>query len=94
MTRDIFDLERISAPLDAFLRDTNPWWDNRQGKLLPSYRRWAFHATLRKLEGGLAPIVVLRGPRQVGKTTLQLQMIEHLPRANSVAPRRIFRVQF
>jgi predicted AAA+ superfamily ATPase len=43
---------------------------------------------------GLAPAVVLRGPRQVGKTTLQLQIVEHLIKEGGVDPRRIVRVQF
>jgi predicted AAA+ superfamily ATPase len=38
--------------------------------------------------------VVLRGPRQVGKTTLQLQIIDHLIRERKVDPRCILRVQF
>ncbi len=61
---------------------------------MPSYRRWAFRTAVRKLAAGLAPAVVLRGPRQVGKTTLQLQVIEHLIRDKGVDPRRVLRVQF
>ena len=92
--RDIFDLERLPPALDAFLRDTNPWWEGKPGPLLPPYRRWAFQTTLKKLHSGLAPVTVLRGPRQVGKTTLQLQLIEHLLKEKGVAPSRILRVQF
>jgi len=92
--RDIFDLERLPPALDAFLRDTNPWWEGKPGPVLPPYRRWAFATTLKKLNAGLAPVTVLRGPRQVGKTTLQLQLIEHLLREEGVGPSRILRVQF
>lgn len=94
MSRDIFDMERLPPSVDEFLRGTNPWWQDKPGPVLPSYRRWAFRTTLKKLDMGLAPAVVLRGPRQVGKTTLQLQIIEHLLRERGVEPTRILRVQF
>lgn len=94
MTRDIFDKERLPPALDEFLRSINPWWEGRPGPKLPPYRRWAFWSALKKFEKGLAPVVVLRGPRQVGKTTLQLQLIEHLIKDAGVQPKRILRVQF
>lgn len=53
-----------------------------------------FELALHRLKNGLAPITVLRGPRQVGKTTLQNQIIDHLLRQEGVNPKRIFRVQF
>lgn len=59
-----------------------------------NYRRWAFHTLLRKLETRLAPAVVLRGARQVGRTTLQEQVIRHLLDEQGVSPQRILRVQF
>ena len=92
--RDIFDQERLPPALDSFVRTVNPWWEGKPGPLLPPYRRWAFETTLKKLQAGLAPAVVLRGPRQVGKTTLQLQIIEHLIGKEGVAPSHILRVQF
>ncbi len=61
---------------------------------LPSFRRWLFSTTLKKLQSGLTPIVALRGSRQVGKTTLQFQIIDHLLHTEGVHPKRIFRVQF
>jgi len=94
MTRDIFDKERLPPSLDEYLRQTNPWWVEKPGRVLPPYKRWAFHLVLRKLKTGPAPALVLRGPRQVGKTTLQEQIIEHLIRNEAVAPNRILRVQF
>lgn len=94
MGRDIFDKERLPPSIDAFLRDTNPWWAGKPGPVLPPYRRWAFHTALRKLGNGLAPITVIRGPRQVGKTTLQLQIIEHLLEMEGVSANRVLRVQF
>jgi hypothetical protein len=93
MTKDIFDKERLPAAVDEFLRSTNPWWEDRPGPVTPKFRRWAFQTVLKRLSSGLAPIVVLRGPRQVGKTTLQQQLIEHLL-ATGVRANRILRVQF
>ncbi len=80
--------------LDEYLRSANPWWEEKPGRVLPAYRRWAFNALLRKLDTGLAPAVILRGARQVGKTTLLEQAIEHLIQERDVEPRRILRVQF
>jgi len=85
---------RLPPELDAYLRDTNPWWTGRPGRVLPPYRRWAFGLLLRKLEAGLVPAIVLRGARQVGKTTLLEQTVRHLLDVGSVEPRRILRVQF
>lgn len=56
-------------------------------------RRWAFAPAIGGLKKGLAPITVLRGPRQVGKTTLLNQIIQALIE-EGVKPERIFRVQF
>ncbi|MBN2584804.1 MAG: ATP-binding protein [Planctomycetes bacterium] len=94
MSQDIFDKERLAPELDSFLRDANPWWEGRPGPILPPYRRWAFHTSMRKMESGLAPVTVLRGPRQVGKTTLQMQMVDHLLKERGILPKRILRIQF
>lgn len=94
MAKDIFDIERMPPEVDAFLRSTNPWWEGKPGPLLPTYRRWAFHQVLKRMDHGLAPASVLRGPRQVGKTTLQLQLIQYLIEERSVPARNILRVQF
>ena len=92
--RDNLDHERLPPAVDAFLRTINPWWQDQPGPVLPVYRRWAFSTALKRLHSGLAPITVLRGPRQVGKTTLQLQLIDHLLTKEGVSPHRILRVQF
>jgi predicted AAA+ superfamily ATPase len=91
---DLFDKVRLPPGLDEYLRSANPWWQGKPGRVLPSYHRWAFGALLRKIESGLAPAVLLRGARQVGKTTLLEQMIQHLLQQRAVEPRRILRVQF
>ncbi len=94
MGRDVFDRERLPPELDEFLRSVNPWWEGARGKPQPVYKRWAFATALKKLDSGLAPAVVIRGPRQVGKTTLQMQIIETLLGERRVAGSRILRVQF
>ncbi len=91
---DIFDKIRLTPELDAYLRATNPWWADKPGRVLPTFHRWAFDVLLKRMKAGLAPAVVLRGPRQVGKTTLQEQMIDHLLRVDHVEPNRILRLQF
>jgi predicted AAA+ superfamily ATPase len=84
----------LAPELEAFLEDTNPWWTGRSMRPLPHFRRWLFEHTLQRLKIGLAPVTVLRGPRQVGKTTLQEHLIDHLLDQEDVDPKRIFRVQF
>lgn len=80
--------------LEKFLFDTNPWWQSKPMRVLPPYRRWLFEPILSRLEKGLAPVTVVRGPRQVGKTTLQEQIIEYLLQEKHIEPKRIFRLQF
>jgi predicted AAA+ superfamily ATPase len=92
--RDLFDMVRLPSGLDEFLRSANPWWEGKPGRVLPSYRRWAFQALLGKPEAKVAPAVVLRGARQVGKTTLQEQVIRHLIDEQAIDARRILRLQF
>jgi len=72
----------------------NPWWEGKPGKVLPTFKRWAFAKSLRGLTQGLAPITVVRGPRQVGKSTIQDQIIDHLLRDRGVSATRILKVQF
>ena len=91
--RTSFDVQ-LSVELEAFLWDNNPWWQGQPMRPLPPFRRWLFAPTLQRLKTGLAPVTVLRGPRQVGKTTLQEQIIEHLLLEEAVDPKRILRVQF
>ncbi len=91
---DLFDKVRLPPELDLFLRSINPWWEGKPGRVLPAYHRWAFDVLLRRLKARLAPAVVIRGARQVGKTTLQEQVIEHLLKKEGIAANRILRVQF
>ena len=83
----------VPPTIQATLQDDNPWWRGERLFGLPSLRRWAFQPVLHGVKQGLTPATVLRGPRQVGKTTLLNQVIEALL-DEGVAPQRIFRVQF
>lgn len=87
----------IPAPsperLEATLRDDNVWWRGERIFGLPPTRRWAFQPVLRGVRQGMTPVTVMRGPRQIGKTTLLNQVIDALI-SEGISPRRIFRVQF
>ncbi len=89
--RPLFTL--LSSGLDATIRDNNPWWRGERIFGLPKLRRWAYEPVLFGLQEGATPVTVLRGPRQIGKTTLLNQAIQALL-DDGVEPRRIFRVQF
>jgi predicted AAA+ superfamily ATPase len=82
----------ISQALIHHLHRMNPWWQGNLGPPVPPTPRDFVHLVERRMKQGLAPIVVVRGPRQVGKTTAQLQIIERLL-ANGVPPSCILRVQ-
>jgi predicted AAA+ superfamily ATPase len=85
---------RLPAAAEEFLRSINPWWQDQPMRRLPAFERWLFEPVRHRLLRGLAPITVLRGPRQVGKTILQQQVIRHLLEHEGVEPARIFHVQF
>jgi predicted AAA+ superfamily ATPase len=90
----ILDLPPIQLP-EAMVRDLrrmNPWWQDGQAPPLPATRRHLVGQIHRRLDMRLAPAVVVRGPRQIGKTTAQLHVIEDLLK-RGVPPRHIFRVQ-
>lgn len=82
----------IGGSLVLDLRRMNPWWEGKPLPLLPSTRRHLVAQIRQRLRRGLAPIVVLRGPRQIGKSTAQMQMIEDLL-SEGVPPAHIFRIQ-
>ena len=86
-------VQMLAGGLEAVIRNGNPWWRGEPIAELPPFRRWAFGPVYSRLTGGLAPAVVLRGPRQVGKTTLLTQVVDRLIR-DGVDPRRLFRLQF
>lgn len=95
--RPVFDTAPLGGlPRDMvqFLERTNPWWRGQPDVPAPRFRRWAFRETVRRLEVEIAPAIAIRGPRQVGKTTIQRQLIEQLLFMDKIGPERILRVQF
>src|SRR5690348_9631565 len=82
----------LSPPLVQDLRRMNPWWEGKPLPALPATRRHLVGQIHRRLELRLAPVVVVRGPLQVGKTTAQLQVVQDLL-GRGVPPRNVFRVQ-
>ena len=84
----------LPAELVQFLQFQNPWWSGKPAKPTECFRRWAFAEVIDRLERSLTPAVTVRGPRQVGKTTIQNQLIEELLKLRGINPARIFRVEF
>jgi len=91
---DTAPLGGLPADLVQLLELQNPWWSGKPLKPIPLFRRWACDEVMRRLQSSLTPIVAVRGPRQVGKTTVQEQLIEEMLRLKQIEPARIFRVQF
>lgn len=83
----------LTTGAERNLRDANPWWRGERLFGVATIKRWAYAPVLKGLLRGLAPVTVVRGPRQVGKTTLLNQVIDELL-TQGVDPKRIFRVQF
>jgi predicted AAA+ superfamily ATPase len=89
----LFSQMTLPSELVEDLRRQNPWWEGRALPILPPHRRHLVRQIHRRLEWKLAPIVVVRGPRQIGKTTAQGHVIRDLLDAG-VEGQRILRVQF
>ncbi len=89
----LFSQMTLPPELVEDLRRQNPWWEGRALPVLPPRHRHLVGQIRRRLEWKLAPIVVVRGPRQIGKTTAQFHFIEDLLKSG-VEGRRILRVQF
>lgn len=78
----------------AVLRQFNPWWRGETGGELPGWRRAAFGEIKAWVKSPPAPRAVLvSGARQIGKTTLMLQIIEDLV-ADGVPPGQILYATF
>jgi predicted AAA+ superfamily ATPase len=71
----------------------NPWWENLPPQVLPPHRRHLVGQIQRRLATKLAPIIVVRGARQIGKTTSQLHVLTDLLESG-VRGNQILRVQF
>jgi len=86
-------VSRLAPELERTLYEGNPWWQGERIHALPPMRRWPFLHVMHGLHRGLAPVTVIRGPRQIGKTTLVNQVIDALL-IEGIAATRIFRIQF
>lgn len=83
-----------SAELLTVLRQYNPWWRGAPIADLPGWRRRAFHDVLAWMQSPPAPrALLLSGARQVGKTTLFLQVIQALI-DSGVPPNKILYATF
>lgn len=92
---DLPNAHAIPNNLQRDLLSMNPWWEGGMQKASPTYRRTIYDSLYDKLTRKLYRIIAVRGPRQVGKTTLQSQMIDDLlHRRRLVSPAQILRVQF
>lgn len=91
----ISPLPSVGVPpgLELTLRRLNPWWTGQPPPPLPPHRRHIVSQIKRRLQVRLAPIVVVRGARQIGKTTSQMHVLNDLLEAGT-PPSRILRVQF
>jgi len=86
-------MSSIAAALENNLYRLNPWWKGLPQAPLPPVKRWAFQVALNRLKTGLTRATVLTGPRQVGKSTLVLQIIQTLL-DEGVPATHIFYIQF
>lgn len=83
----------LPAEVVANLRRQNPWWEGKPQSPLPKTRRHLVQLIRRRIGYRLAPIVVVRGPRQIGKTTTLLQVTQDLL-DEGTPPLNILVVQF
>ena len=73
------------------LHQSNPWWRGDPTPPVPATCRHLVGQVRQRLEFGITPIVAVPGPRGVGKTTMQLQIIRDLLN-EGVPPHHIIRV--
>ena len=83
----------LPLALSDNLRRMNPWWEDDAMPPQPTTRRHLVEQIRRRMRSNIAPVVMVRGPRQIGKTTAQLQVIQDLL-DEGTHPQRILRVQF
>ncbi|MCC6809350.1 MAG: ATP-binding protein [Deltaproteobacteria bacterium] len=79
--------------MELLLRRMNPWWAGQPMQILPPHRRHLVAQIKRRLDSRVAPIIVVRGARQIGKTTSQMHVLSDLL-ASGVEGKRVLRVQF
>ncbi len=88
----VFNAMKLDESLVRDLRRMNPWWEDKPMPVLPETRRHLVSQIHRRLDARLAPIIVVRGPRQIGKTISQLQVVRDLL-DRGIPGRRILRLQ-
>src|SRR3990172_7129963 len=88
----LFSQLNLSPSLVADLRRMNPWWEGQPQAVLPVTRRHLVKQIQTRLRARLAPIVVVRGPRQIGKTIAQMQVVDDLLN-NGIPGNNVLRVQ-
>ncbi|MBI5836777.1 MAG: ATP-binding protein [Candidatus Eisenbacteria bacterium] len=88
----LFSSLKLPDALVRDLRRLNPWWEGKPMQELPETRRHLVRQVHARLGTRLAPIVVVRGPRQIGKTTAQLQVLSDLL-TSGIPARNILRIQ-
>ena len=71
----------------------NPWWQGAPAPDVPHTRRHFVGQVRQRLEFGITPSITVPGPRGVGKTTMQLQIIRDLL-DEGVPPHHIAHVRF
>lgn len=91
--RNLFPELRLPEGLVQDLLRLNPWWEGRPGRTLPQFERHLVRQISGRQGAALAPIVVVRGPRQIGKTTAQLQLVQQWL-AGGLPGKNVLRVQF
>ena len=72
----------------------NPWWqtDTISPTLAPTYHREIFTKLVKYLD--IDRIIILKGPRRTGKSTLLYQMMQYLQQKNAISPKRFCYISF
>src|SRR5437588_4920186 len=85
----------VAAGVPGVVMDLNPWWvaPHEVRPRPPAFRRRQVVALGQRLRKPSALMQVVRGPRQVGKTTAMLQIIADLLR-EGVAPTDVLLLRF
>jgi len=88
----------LSSNLIHQLNQMNPWWKADAPLVVPKFKRYIFRTLYQRLtnyKAGHKPFLGLRGPRQVGKSTIMEQLIQTLIyEKRLVEPKQVLRVQF
>lgn len=86
--------EKSSDFLQKIIYANSPWIENPKNIIRPeSYRREAFYRVKRELEAMHGNAVLIKGPRRVGKTETQRQLIADLI-GSGVKPERVLYLSF